>query len=738
VAEAATVGNYVLERELGRGGMGAVYAGVHKLVGRRAAIKVLLPDLSRKQDLVDRFFNEARAAARIKHPSIVDIYDYGYAGDGSAYIVMELLEGETLATRLKARGPMPIPAACALARQVANALGAAHALGIIHRDLKPDNVFLVKDPEVAGGERVKLLDFGIAKLATDTAGVSATVTGAILGTPHYMSPEQCEGSRVVDARTDLYSLGCMLFQMLTGQLPFDSPGIGGLIGMHLHVPPPLLRSRLPVASAELEAVVARLLAKPVDERFQSAEAVANALGAPAVSAEMAAQPAHATNASASQDGPTDVGMAHTMQTPASRPPASQPPSTQPPTQPPRTETENERARERDTQARAETVPFTAGDLANISLRPPSLPAAADASRASGKLRPPRGDDPTVPSLPPEMTANQAPTASGPSRAPAPSGTRKQIVIIVSVVVVALGAFLVVNFTNNKDSRKGGVETGETGDTRDSLASSSNGSGDSYAGPPPADAAVPVEPPTPAIDPESFTPRIEEMKALLGKKEYKQVKAIHDEVVEATKDCGEPCNDLLSAVGGMMSAARIKAGPVALSSVEKEVKAGDCDGARRVARSYEGLVDEKYAVRIESSIKSCKAKSTGGGDGSGDGSADPIGDGSGSGSGDGSGSGSGDGGDGSGGENPLIDAFRAGEYSKVLEECTKRRRLGKQGKIACAISACKLNRKVLMKSYLAGLGPDGKNLVRQQCAASAGADDGNTEQTPPPPPPGTKD
>src|SRR5690349_19619861 len=291
--------------------MGAVYAGVHKLVGRRAAVKVLLPDLSRKQELVERFFNEARAAGRVKHPSIVDIYDFGYAGDGSAYIVMELLEGETLATRLKPRGPMPIPAATALARQVANALAAAHAAGIVHRDLKPDNVFLVKDPEVVGGERVKLLDFGIAKLATDSAGVSATVTGAILGTPHYMSPEQCEGARVVDARTDLYSLGCMLFQMLTGQLPFDSPGIGGLIGMHLHVPPPLLRTRCPNASPELEAVIARLLAKSPDDRFQNAEAVATVLATPSVASEL--PPMATLHPAASTAAATaELGTANTM------------------------------------------------------------------------------------------------------------------------------------------------------------------------------------------------------------------------------------------------------------------------------------------------------------------------------------------------------------------------------------------------------------------------------------------
>jgi serine/threonine-protein kinase len=275
------VGAYRIERELGHGGMGVVYAGVHQLLGRRAAVKVLLPDLSKKQELVQRFFNEAKAATAIKHPSIVEIYDFGYADDGNAFIVMELLEGETLAQRLKS-GPLAIPDAVGLARQIANALAAAHKVGIVHRDLKPDNVFLIPDPEVAGGERVKLLDFGIAKLASETMGPARTVTGAILGTPHYMSPEQCEGSRVVDHRTDLYSLGCLLFQMITGRLPFESEGIGGLIGMHLYVAPPTLRSRKPAASVALENVVGKLLAKPVEERYQTASSVAAALHGPEV------------------------------------------------------------------------------------------------------------------------------------------------------------------------------------------------------------------------------------------------------------------------------------------------------------------------------------------------------------------------------------------------------------------------------------------------------------------------
>jgi serine/threonine protein kinase len=270
-------GTYLVERELGRGGMGVVYAARDEVLGKRVAIKVLLDDVSRDSELVERFMNEARAASAIEHPGIVAVHHTGSDG-GAVYIVMELLQGESLATRLKARGAMPLALAIGLARQVANALEAAHQAGIVHRDLKPDNVFLVPDVEVAGGERAKLLDFGVAKLLGDGAAtVARTMTGAILGTPHYMSPEQCEGAREVDARSDLYSLGCMLFQMVSGRLPFQSAGVGGLIGMHLHVAPPTLRSVRPDAPVELETLIARLLAKDPAERLQTAAEVAGAL-----------------------------------------------------------------------------------------------------------------------------------------------------------------------------------------------------------------------------------------------------------------------------------------------------------------------------------------------------------------------------------------------------------------------------------------------------------------------------
>ena len=291
-----TLGSYTIERELGRGGMGAVYLAVHAMLGRKAAVKLLRPELSRDPSTVQRFFTEARAASAIKHPSIVEIYDFGVAPDGAAYIVMELLDGESLATRLARLGRLPVATALVFARQIATALAAAHRAGIVHRDLKPDNAFLVADPEVAGGERVKLLDFGIAKLTGD-GGVAHTTTGAIMGTPHYMSPEQCEGSRAVDHRADLYSLGCMLFQMITGRLPFEGDGVGGIIGMHLYVAPPALRTLAPDAPAAVEALVARLLAKDPAERPASADGLD-------VGGEMLAA------AALNPDGDAEIGRAH--------------------------------------------------------------------------------------------------------------------------------------------------------------------------------------------------------------------------------------------------------------------------------------------------------------------------------------------------------------------------------------------------------------------------------------------
>ena len=264
------IGQYRITGVLGEGGMGKVYAAEHTLLGRTAAVKVLLPDLSSKQEVVQRFFNEARAATAIRHPGIVEIYDFGWTNEGAAFIVMEHLQGETLRAR-RTRGTMPWNIALAVTRQIAGALGAAHAKGIVHRDLKPDNIFLVLDPEVPGGERIKLLDFGIAKLAGDTApNVQVTRTGAVMGTPTYMAPEQCRGV-AIDHRADLYALGCILFELCAGRPPFVGEGAGDVLAAHIHLPPPTFAASGVRAPAPVEHLLQRLLTKSPDRRIQSAE-----------------------------------------------------------------------------------------------------------------------------------------------------------------------------------------------------------------------------------------------------------------------------------------------------------------------------------------------------------------------------------------------------------------------------------------------------------------------------------
>jgi serine/threonine-protein kinase len=272
----ATIGQYRVTGLIGQGGMGAVYAAEHALLGRPAAIKVLLPDLSQKQDVVMRFFNEARAATAIRHPGIVEIYDFGWTPEGAAFIVMEHLQGETLSRR-SARARLRWQAALSVLRQIAGALAAAHAKGIVHRDLKPDNIFMVLDPEVPGGERIKLLDFGIAKLAGDTSTtVNVTKTGAVMGTPTYMAPEQCRGV-AVDHRADLYALGCILFELCSGRPPFVGEGTGDVLAAHIHVPPPSLASLFVDVPYAVEELIRQLLAKSPSQRLPSAEALIRAI-----------------------------------------------------------------------------------------------------------------------------------------------------------------------------------------------------------------------------------------------------------------------------------------------------------------------------------------------------------------------------------------------------------------------------------------------------------------------------
>ncbi len=262
------IGPYRVLRRLGVGGMGVVYEGLNETIERRVAIKMLHARYSHDPDTAMRFINEARAVNRIDHPGVVQISDHGRLEDGSAYIVMELLQGESLSTRIHRHSALPIGECIDLASQIAESLAAAHERNIIHRDLKPDNIMVVPDRQMPSGERTKILDFGIAKLSRpdgERAQVK-TQTSAMLGTPFYMSPEQAQGSGKVDARTDVYSLGIILYEMLSGKPPFDGEGIGELIVKHMNAEPPLLSERAPNSPAELNELVYRLLQKDRDKR----------------------------------------------------------------------------------------------------------------------------------------------------------------------------------------------------------------------------------------------------------------------------------------------------------------------------------------------------------------------------------------------------------------------------------------------------------------------------------------
>ncbi len=264
-----TVGSYRILSKLSVGGMGTVFKAEHLLIGKLAAVKVLHPELSGSREIVNRFFNEAKATTSIKHPGIVEIFDFGYMASGHAFLIMEFLEGMSLARRLKTRGRMGEGEAAMLLRAVCSALSAAHAKGIVHRDLKPDNIYMVTDGDSPTGDRPKVLDFGIAKLTDIGLAGTATKTGAVMGTPTYMSPEQCKGTGDVDHRADLYSLGCIFYELITGRPPFSKLGAGELIGAHIYAQPEPPSKYNPAISKDSEMLIMALLQKRPEKRPQT-------------------------------------------------------------------------------------------------------------------------------------------------------------------------------------------------------------------------------------------------------------------------------------------------------------------------------------------------------------------------------------------------------------------------------------------------------------------------------------
>jgi serine/threonine-protein kinase len=271
------IGNYVVKEKVGEGGMGAVYLAEHPRLGRKVAIKLLHSQFNRNPEFVSRFFVEAKAATEIGSDHIVGVLDFGELSDGASYIVLEWLDGHSLHEVLATEKKLSLVRAIHIARGVARALYAAHAIGIVHRDLKPDNVFLVRkedDPEF-----VKVLDFGIAKLmpeGNEQLRVK-TETGALIGTPQYMSPEQCRGADRVDQRTDIYALGVICYEMLSGRLPFLSTGLGDLLIAHMTETPPTLRSLEPSIPEAVDDAIMKALAKTPEERFQRIDGFVDAL-----------------------------------------------------------------------------------------------------------------------------------------------------------------------------------------------------------------------------------------------------------------------------------------------------------------------------------------------------------------------------------------------------------------------------------------------------------------------------
>jgi serine/threonine-protein kinase len=272
-------GSFKAVAKLGTGSMAEVFLAEHQRIDRRAAIKVLISERCGDAELVRRLFMEARAMSLIRHPGIVEVYDCDVHRNGRAYIVMEYVQGETLANRMRRSGALPWPSACRVARLIADAIACAHDKQIVHRDLKPGNVLLLSDADWPLTAEVKVVDFGIAKLlGGDVTGGPSTMRGSVLGTPEYMSPEQCAGA-TVDHRSDIYALGCMLFEMVAGAPPFSGGRVSDLLAAHKFRTPPSLAAAAPQAPAWLDRLVARMLAKQPDGRPEATVEVAAALAA---------------------------------------------------------------------------------------------------------------------------------------------------------------------------------------------------------------------------------------------------------------------------------------------------------------------------------------------------------------------------------------------------------------------------------------------------------------------------
>jgi serine/threonine-protein kinase len=303
-------GRYRVEEEIGRGGMGRVFRASHTELGRQVAIKFLEPKVE-IPNAAQRFLREAKSTARLVHPNIVDVADFGETVDGVAFIVMEFLRGEDLAT-LARHKRMPWPRAHHYLRQLCLGLQAAHTAGLVHRDLKLENCFVTEE------DQIKILDFGIAKL-TDQTATALTGVGSLMGTPEYMAPEQARSSGEVDHRADIYAVGIIAYELLTGDVPFTGPSVMNVLLQQVKAPLPSPRSRNPEIPPAVEQVIFKALAKDPANRFQSMDEFraaldacgsATSVGAPAASSSDPHQPVAESDPSIdiSQSGPIPISM----------------------------------------------------------------------------------------------------------------------------------------------------------------------------------------------------------------------------------------------------------------------------------------------------------------------------------------------------------------------------------------------------------------------------------------------
>ena len=308
-----TVGEYQIEGKLGEGGFGSVYSAVHPLIGKNAAIKVLSREFSANPQMVSRFVAEARAVNQIRHRNIVDIFSFGALPDGRQYYVMERLDGQPFDKFLSSRGRLPPAEAISILRGVARALDAAHGRGILHRDLKPENVFLAFDED--GRPLPKLLDFGLVKQMGESSSGHKTKTGAPMGTPYYMSPEQCRGVNV-DARTDVYSFGVMVFEVLVGRLPFSGESPMDVILQHMTATAPAPSSIVPELPPAIDGPILRMMSKDPAERPGTVGAALDEIASAAGVAPDASRSGAASGPVLPQSAPVDA-VGKTMVDPTS-------------------------------------------------------------------------------------------------------------------------------------------------------------------------------------------------------------------------------------------------------------------------------------------------------------------------------------------------------------------------------------------------------------------------------------